>query len=903
MSESEDVQTGTYVVGFDDPGATDRALVGGKGANLARLVRTGLPVPAGFCVTTTAYEALIDDPAIEDAIDELAALEPTDTAAIADVGAALRTRIEDCDVPEEVRDAIETALDEKATDPEQAYAIRSSATAEDLPDASFAGQQETFLNIHGADAIVDRIRACMASLFTDRAIAYRARNDIPHEEVALAVVVQRMVSSDISGILFTADPMTGNRYVSVIEGGLGLGEAFVSGEMAADTIRVDTQTKEIRNYEVGDQQRTIRTLPEGGTETRDIPPAERRTRILSDEQVQHLVELGTEIEAIFDQPQDIEWCITDDEIYVVQARPITSLFPVPSPEPSDDRLHVYVSMGHIQAFAEPLPPLVRDLWMTFIQTMYAKFGFGADTQWAVEAGGRVYIDMTTQLRIGPLRDQLPDQLAATSEPASAGIKDILRRRDGEFREQRSVGETITAVPKLAAAAWTGARTGYPLVSALLDGFVGSFIGGPAPPEHEKAKWVDWGQNIAEQVRAPDTPEERSRAVFNQLDDVIQLPSVGPLVAAFAAGSWLERLCSNTQEEIDAIGRGFPDELVTQINLGLGDLADVARAHQEVADSLRQNASLEEIESLEGGEDFVNAFEEFLDEFGYRATGEIDISRPRWRDDPSVLLETVRANLDHGESGEHREHVRRMEREALDAAKRLEQRADNGLFGSARKRLVHRFIRTYRAYIQTREYPKQGLAHIFTAWHETLRDAGDLLVTEGILNSSDDVWFLRKGELFAALDGDSIAVDIDARRAAFDRYAALDAPPVLTSEGEAPSADIEREDVPDDALVGTGVSGGIVEGSARVVHDPAEETIEKDEILIAPSSDPGWTPLFLNAAGIVVEVGGRLSHGALVAREYGLPGVVSVPEATRRIKTGQRVRIDGTRGTVEIIEDD
>ncbi len=558
-------------------------------------------------------------------------------------------------------------------------------------------------------------------------------------------------------------------------------------------------------------------------------------------------------------------------------------------------------MGHIQAFAEPMPPLVRDLWMTFIQTMYVEFGFGADTQWAAEAGGRVYIDMTSQLRIGAFRDQLPDQLAATSEPASAGVKDILRRRGEEFSEKRSVGETVTAVPQLAATAWTGVRTGYPLVSALLDGFVGSYIGAPAPPEHEKAKWVDWGQNIAEQVRAPDTPKERSRAVFTQLDDAIRLPSVGPLVAAFAAGSWLERLCSNTQEEIDAIGRGFPDELVTQINLGLGDLADVARSHPEAADALRQNATLEEIQSLKGGEEFVNAFEEYLDEFGHRATGEIDISRPRWREDPSVLVETVRTNLDHGESGEHREHVRKMEREALDAAKRLEQRASHGLLGAIRKRLVHRLIRTYRAYIQTREYPKQGIAHVFATWHEIFQEAGEQLVADEQLNSSEDVWFLRKDELFAALDGDSIDVDIAARRAEFERHATMDAPPVLTSEGEAPSADIEREDVPDDALVGTGVSGGIVEGPARVVHDPAEETIEKDEILIAPSSDPGWTPLFLNAAGIVVEVGGRLSHGALVAREYGLPGVVSVAEATQRIETGDHIRVDGTRGTVELLD--
>lgn len=396
-SKSEDIQEGTYVVAFDDAGATDRALVGGKGANLARLADADLPVPAGFCVTTAAYETLINDPSVEDAIDELTALDPTDTAAIADAGATLRTRIEDCDVPEEIRDAIERALDATASDPEQAYAIRSSATAEDLPEASFAGQQETFLNVCGTDAVIDRVRACMASLFTDRAIAYRARNDISHEEVALAVVIQRMVSSDISGICFTADPQTGNRHIASIEAGVGLGDALVSGKVTADSVRVDTQTGEVLDYEVGDQQVAVRPTPESGTETVELDTADRTSRVLSDEQVRALMELGEEIEALFECPQDIEWCLDDGEFSIVQARPITSLFPVPSPEPTDDRLHVYYSMGHGQAFAEAMPPLVRDVWLTYTQNTLAEWDLDPDTQWGVEAGGRIYVDLTKAL--------------------------------------------------------------------------------------------------------------------------------------------------------------------------------------------------------------------------------------------------------------------------------------------------------------------------------------------------------------------------------------------------------------------------------------------------------------------------------------------------------------------------
>ncbi|WP_224450497.1 PEP/pyruvate-binding domain-containing protein [Haloprofundus salilacus] len=894
---------GPYVVSLNDPAATDRALVGGKGANLARLVGAGLPVPDGFCVTTVAYWELVDDESVDELLDDLSDLDPAAIDRVADVGSFLRARIADLDVPTPVREAIEGALADRETEDgsETAYAVRSSATAEDLPDASFAGQQETFLNVRGIEEIVDSVRACMASLFTDRAISYRAKNGIPHDDVALSVVVQRMVTPTVSGILFTADPTSGNRRVTAIEAGIGLGEAFVSGEAAADAVRFDTRTGEIIDYETGDQRTAVRPRSEGGVETVELSTTERSVRVLTDEQVRTLVEIGVEIEALFGHPQDVEWCLEDGAIQIVQSRPITSLFPVPTPEPTDDRLHVYYSLGHAQAFAEALPPLVRDVWMSYTETTFEAFGFGDRGPWAVEAGGRVYMDATNLLRTGVLRNLVPKQLAATSEPMGAAMETILERRSEEFRPDRSVAETLAATPALARGTWRGLTTSRPLLSAMTDGLLGAFVGVPTP-SREEAKWTAWGRDIASQVREQETPAERVRTVFDLLDVAIDFPPAGPLLAALTAGEVLEGMFPDAPENVNAVGRGFPKEVVTRINLGLGDLADIARDNPSVAAALREGASLDAIESLEGGEDFRAELNRFLDEFGHRATGEIDVSRPRWREDPSVLLATIRANLDHSETGEHRKHVEQMEQEALTAAERLDQRAGRGFFGPLRRRLTRRLIRTYRGYIQTREYPKQGAAHMFAAWRDAFRDAGDVLVAEGYLNDPTDVWFLRINELLAALDGKSIDVDVAARRAEFERHKLMDAPPVLTSEGEAPTGNSDREDVPEGALVGTGVSGGVVEGVARVIRDPTEETIEKGEILVAPSSDPGWTPLFLNAAGMVVEVGGRMSHGALVAREYGIPAVVSVPKATHIIETGQRIRIDGTRGLVQVLDE-
>ena len=353
--------------------------------------------------------------------------------------------------------------------------------------------------------------------------------------------------------------------------------------------------------------------------------------------------------------------------------------------------------------------------------------------------------------------------------------------------------------------------------------------------------------------------------------------------------------------MNAVGRGFERDIVTRINLDLGDLADVARDHPPVATALRDGASLAELEDVEGGEVFVEAFDDFLDEFGHRGTGEIDLSRPRWREDPSVLLAVVRANLADEAAGDHRERIRRLEGEAEAAAGRLETYADHGLLGSLRRRYVRWLVRTYRDTVYLREYPKQEAARAFTAWRTALLDAGELLVAEGRLDRPDDIWYLSRDELFDALDGECVDVDVDARRREHTRNVDLDAPPVLTSEGEVVRGSTERETISEGGLVGTGVSSGVVEGVARVIRDPSVATVEPGEILVAPSTDPGWTPLFLNAAGLVSEVGGSVSHGALVAREYGLPAVVSVPEATKRIRTGQRIRIDGTRGTVERLD--
>ncbi|MCO8244190.1 PEP/pyruvate-binding domain-containing protein [Haladaptatus sp. AB643] len=886
-----DSDSAVFTLPFDDGSAIDASVTGGKGANLALLVDAGIDVPAGFCVTTGAYRSLVTAPETRRAIEAVDELDPTDADRIAELSATIRERIREAEFPTDVRKALDDSLVELDA---ETVSVRSSATAEDLPTASFAGQHETYLNV-SSEAVLDRVRDCMASLYTDRAVTYRLRNDVPSSGVALAVVVQAMVDADTAGVVFTADPITENRTVATIEANYGLGESIVAGEVSADTIRVDRSDGTVLSYDIGEKSVRVRSGNEGGIERATVSDDSRGRRALSPEQVHRLVEQGEKIEGLFDEPQDIEWAFRDGELFVLQSRPITSLFPLVSPQPEDGLLHVYMSFGHQQAMPEALPPLVVDFWRSFIDGGAARFRPPEAGGLSAEAGNRVYVDLTPLVRLAPLRQRIPNALSFLSEPASDGLREVLRKREDDIPE-RGVGAGWVRILQ---AIRRGKPSLLPIVSEALSEFVHSLVFG-VPDLDELWAWSDsWGTERASELRSPQTTDGRVRAIFEEVDIVAFLRYIAPKGATalpgVLAGRLLRRTFPDATDELDAIGKGFEDEVVTRMNVELGELATLAGNAPEVKTALNSGASLDEIATLRGGEVFVETFDSFIDRFGHRATGEIDLRRPRWRDDPSVLLSTIRNNV--GEERGSREHLAELQRRAATAQRRLEARANHGLLGPIRKLAVRHLIRSYRKAMPFREFPKHGMARVFAAVHEICSEVGETLAERGSLERPDDVWFLRRDELLATLDGVPLDVDVESRRRTHERYAKMTAPPLLTSEGEQPTAAPNR-DVEEGTLVGTAVSAGVIEGTARVVRDPSEGSLEPGEILVAPSTDPGWTPLFLNAAGLVMEVGGRMTHGALVAREYGIPAVASVTNATTEIHTGDRIRVDGKNGTVE-----
>jgi pyruvate,water dikinase len=889
---------------FAEVAQDDLPRVGGKAANLGALTRAGVSVPPGFCATTRAFDrfiASLPDPDLHFA--SLEALDGSSVDAARAAAESMRSALDALAMPEDVARAIVSAW--RALGPEHSLAVRSSATAEDLPGASFAGQQDTYLNVRGEAALLDSVRRCWISLFTDRAVLYRARGRFGHRSVRLAVVVQWLIDPDVSGILFTADPISGRRHVASIDAGFGLGEALVSGVISADLYRVDRRSGEVLLARPGDKAFAIRSVSGGGTTREALPESRRRARALTDAQVRALAEVGTRVESLYGGvPQDIEWCIAGGAIYVVQARPITSLFPIPQRPRADRGLRVYFSFGHLQMMHDAMPKLVQQVWQLFFPagkkstpTLRSPPALSAVM---IPAGSRLYIDVTGVLRLPRVRRGLFALLSRAYEALGHSLAALVDRP--EFRKGRkaaggvlraaldALGPVLGRVP--AALLFQDPAAGAAAFDRALE---------VIPRETEK------------RVRAAGTPAGRIRQCAVELNALFGRVRIhlSRMVAGFAALALLRRLARGTWAEqvrgdVDVLMRGLPGNVTTQMDLAVGDLTDLLRPHPELATLLRTRPWAEARELLpdvSGGRELSVALERFLSRYGSRGASEIDLSRPRWSDDPSLLLRVMTGGLSAREPGAHRRHHQAQVAAGEAAGARLVAAASRGLWGALRRRWVSRLVRVARFGMGLREHPKFTIVQVLAVVRAEVVAAGQTLSERGQFADARDVWHLGLDELAAALDDRTLDLRerVAGRAAEFHRDQGRKPPLAISSEGEIPAPDTGRADLPVGALPGTGASAGVVEGIARVVTNPEREVLHAGEILVAPFTDPGWTPLFVHAAGVVTEVGGMMTHGAVVAREYGIPAVVSVASALERIKTGQRIRVDGTRGFVQILE--
>jgi phosphohistidine swiveling domain-containing protein len=866
---------------------------GGKGANLARLTRAGFPVPRGFVISTDAYRAFAAANDLEVPIQAALAALPTDNAgSLEQASGAIRAAFAVGRVPADIADAIRVAYGDLQPAP---VAVRSSATAEDLPDLSFAGQQDTYLNVVGEQQLLSAVVSCWSSLWTARAIGYRMRNNVSHAGAALAVVVQAMVSSDVSGVLFTANPLTGLLSESVIDATFGLGEALVSGQVEPDHFEVDSLTGAISRQTLGAKQISTRGRAGGGVESVAEAAAARQT--LSAGEIRQLVAVGQQIQNEYGAPQDIEWAFAHGRPSILQSRAITSLFPVP--RVSFDPLIVWLSFGAVQGLVGPLTPLGRDLIQHFVTGAGRLFGLSLrydQVDAFASAGERLWIKMSDVLR-HPLGHRVAGAFLGIIEPS---VGQIVR--------------PLMADPRLGAAQgrfklstlWRLARFFLPVAARTLRTL--------ARPEQARAGFdaaFDAYLGRARVAPAADRFGQLANVVAFLLGDPANalpfaLPRFLPLLApSMLALNFLTRLSADKSLALE-VTRALPRNVTTEMDLALWETANTIRADAAAASTFKQLDAPRLARSYLDGTlpaAAQDAIGRFMDRYGMRGIGEIDFGQPRWREDPTPTMHTLQSYLQIDPEFAPDAVFARGERAAHEALEKLAVEARRGSGGWLKEPLVRAAARRIRVLLGARESPKFFLIREFGVARRPLLEAGQAFVAAGTIDQPDDLVFLTIPEL-QAMAGQS-STDwkplIAERRAAYQReLRRRQVPRVLASDGRAFYSGVGAETDTSDLITGNPVSPGVVEGVVHVVLDPRSARLAPGEILVCPGTDPAWTPLFMVAGGLITEVGGLMTHGSVVAREYGIPAVVGVDRATQRLQTGQRVRLDGTTGKIALL---
>jgi phosphoenolpyruvate synthase/pyruvate phosphate dikinase len=864
----------SLVLGFQEMEKTQLLLVGGKGLNLGALSKIqGIQVPEGFCVTTVGYQKAIEQnetfPAL---LDQLTMLKVEARDQIGEISRKIRQIIMEVEIPSDVVKAVTHYLSQFGD--EHAYAVRSSATAEDLPHASFAGQQDTYLNIIGVDAILQHISKCWASLFTDRAVIYRMQNGFEHSQVYLSVIVQRMVFPQASGILFTADPITSNRKLLSIDASFGLGEALVSGLVSPDCYKV--QGEEIVDKRIGTKKLAIYGLKEGGTETQQIDPDQQKIQTLTEQQILELARIGIKIEAYFGCPQDIEWCLVDDKFYIVQSRPITTLFPVP--EANDQENHVYISVGHQQMMTDPIKPLGLSFFLLTTRAPMRK------------AGGRLFVDVTHMLASPVSRKMVIDASGKSDPLIKDALMTIVERED--FIKSSPDDKKAPSPSRSNTDMLAQIENDPTIVSDLI--------------KSSQTSIEELKQNI--QAKSGSDLFDFILEDIQQLKKILFDPqSSRVFMAAMDASSWINEKMNEWLGEknaADTLSQSVPNNITSEMGLALLDVADVVRPYPEVIDFLqhvKEGSFLDELVKFDGGQETLEAIYAYLNKYGMRCAGEIDMTKTRWSEKPITLVPLILGNVKNFEPNAGNRKYEQGRQEALEKEHELLDRLKQLPEGEQKAKETKQMISLIRNFIGYREYPKYGMISRYFVYKQALLKEAEQLLQANVIHEKEDIYYLSFEELHEVVRTNKLDYQIISKRKDdYKFFEKLTPPRVITSDGEIIAGVYKRENLPDKAIVGLPVSSGVIEGRARVILNMEEAELEDGDILVTAFTDPGWTPLFVSIKGLVTEVGGLMTHGAVIAREYGLPAVVGVENATKLIKDGQRIRVHGTEGYIEIL---
>ncbi len=681
--------------------------------------------------------------------------------------------------------------------------------------------------------------------------------------------------------MFTADPVTSNRKVLSIDASFGLGEALVSGLVNADIYKV--REGRIVDKKISTKKIAIYALKEGGTEEKEIEPERQNQETLMDEQILQLEGMGRKIEAYFGCPQDIEWCLYEDNIYIVQSRPITTLYP--APEAKDGKNHVYFSFGHRQMMTEAMKPLGYSFFQDFFKLISGSA--------MIELGGRLYIDMSRELSLPIIGKNLAKSMDMVDVLMQKAVYNILKRKDfikGLSREKGMMLGVSVCLKWGIDTLKTYFKNDHVIVKNLM--------------AHNEMVMHDLEQRIAKVAG-----DELFDFIFKSYGDIKDavFAGYGAVFTGAYASSWINKNMQKWLGEknaADALAQSVPDNVTSEMGLELLDVADVVRKYPAVIEYFAQAGDetfFADLAQLEGGQAVSDSIRAYLKKYGMRCSAEIDITRSRWNEKPTILIPMILSNIKTFGPGAHsmkfEQGLEEARQKEADILRRLEQLPG----GRSKVKKTKKMISVLRNFAGYREYSKYLLVWYLWIIKQALMKEADRLRQKGVIRASEDIYYLSFTELRETVGTNRVDYSIIAKRKEdYAVFKKLTPPRVITSEGEIVSSEYDTGNIPRGALAGVAVSSGITEGRARVILKMEDANIEEGDILVTTYTDPSWTPVFVAIKGLVTEVGGMMTHGAVVAREYGLPAVVSVENATRLITDGQRIRVNGTEGYVEIL---
>lgn len=864
---------------FDSPDQ-DISEVGGKAKNLAVMFSEGFPVPPGFVVTVAAYEEFVESNEI--IVEILDCLNSTDFNVESEVEACsrrVREKVLGGEIGPELLSAIDIALEQCGG---ELWAVRSSAAAEDLPDASFAGQQDTFLCVSSAE-VADHVKRCWASYWNVRALRYRHDVAIDHMEGGIAVVVQRMVASESSGIMFTTDPLNPTQGDIIIESSWGLGEAIVSGLVSPDRFMVERTGQRILDQEISKKHKAI-LLNEGGKSLVEVGKEKRLQPSLTDSDVKRLAQVGQSIEAFFGVPQDIEWSISRGDIFILQSRPITTL--------DEEDQTLWTRAYGDEYWADVTSPLFFSLLGEYL------------IKYVNHEGSKImgYRELTDKelLRLHKGHIYFNSEVLEsvfTYNPKFSRTKELLNYFPEKDQERIANARTKVAKRLLAE-----------VRIAVLDpdGMI-------LRTDKAYRKWAEGFMQKAAQFDAKDLTKIKDEALYHEFKDMessyikhYRLIRYGMVTHSIGTNLMVKRWLIDWLDDrsgalYSKLISGLPDNKTIKTNIAIARLAKVAMDDPEVLRRMEEEESGRFLKSLDhepGLKSFRKEFEIFLQEYGHRSHTR-EVYFPRWGDDPTLVVDVLKAlvrspvlDLDEVERRKQEERAR-AEVEILDQISRLKM-------GYFRRGIFRIVLKNAQIYLQFRENQRFYLDHIIYRWRRLFLEYGRRYLEKGIVDDLDDIFFLSKEEIFDIAKGGVLTSkdDIRRRRADFDRYKGVLPPKFL--KGKVEFDDTQVRDGDSLKITGTSASPGVAKGRARVV-DSIEHLSEvmEGEILITSNTDPGWTAVFSKLGGLITETGGILSHGAVVSREYGIPAVTAVKNATKIFSTGQELVLDGNDGMIYV----